>query len=540
MDPPPDRLICKICHLSCREAQQSECCGSVYCKCDIDRLKANSSVQPTCPFCRSEEFVTYPNLSIDREIQQLTVYCPYKDTTGCNWTGKLKDVDKHHSYGKECETECDKCKTIVKHKLLGSHLDTECPCYCPYCDITAEKEVISSNHKEKCSKFPITCPNNCGLDDIPRDHMDDHKKVCPLEMIQCEFHDVGCEVTFPRKDEETHATDDVTTHLQLARRRLTVLNKMLEDSNARYLESTEKFTGLLSDLQERMKKYENPYETLSKDLTKTHKEPTVDVEVQTDVDANHIEMASNILSKIINTCAMSRNCIILMFITLVLSFAVSVTFTISNYYKTADDYDLQTVQEFHGKVSVVLYELIDQSTLSWPDKLYYWSNITSVAPVVLKFSEFSLQKNSILQSRTFFAFTNGYLMCLRIYPSGYSGVTTKGQYVSVFLVFMKGPNDDALERLGYFPTNKLFTIELLDPTGDFHLQVEVSCDIYRVHDVTGKENVCGRPQFVSLNGFSFKKPKCQCNKINPTICCYLTDDDALYFRVQETKQKPLL
>ena len=257
MNPPPDRLLCKICHLPCREAQQSKCCGSVYCKCDIDQLEANSSVQPMCPLCRSEEFVTYPNLSIDREIQQLMVYCPDKDSTGCNWTGKLKDVDKHYSEGKECETECDKCKATVKHKLLHSHITTECPCYCPYCDITAEREVISNEHKDKCCKFPITCPNNCGLDDIPRGDMDEHKKVCPLEMIQCEFHDVGCEFTFPRKDEEIHATDSVTIHLQLARRQLTILNKMLEDSNARYLESTEKFTGLLSDLQERMRTHEN-------------------------------------------------------------------------------------------------------------------------------------------------------------------------------------------------------------------------------------------------------------------------------------------
>ena len=64
---------------------------------------------------------------------------------------------------------------------MKSHLDTECPCYCPYCDITAEREVISSEHKEKCHKFPLTCPNNCGLDNIPQDDMDEHKKVCPLK-----------------------------------------------------------------------------------------------------------------------------------------------------------------------------------------------------------------------------------------------------------------------------------------------------------------------------------------------------------------------
>ena len=181
MDPPPDRLVCTICHLPCCEAQQSECCGSVYCKCDIDQLEANSSVQPTCPFCHSEEFVTYPNLSIDREIQQLRVYCPNKDSTGCNWTGKLKDVDKHYSEGKECETECDKYKATVKHKLLHNHVATECPCYCPYCDLTAEREVISIEHKEKCCKFPITCTNNIGVDNGPQDTFDETNKIDEIQ-----------------------------------------------------------------------------------------------------------------------------------------------------------------------------------------------------------------------------------------------------------------------------------------------------------------------------------------------------------------------
>ena len=361
--------------------------------------------------------------------------------------------------------------------------------------------------------------------------MDEHKKVCSLQMIQCEFYDVGCEVMFPRKDEEAHATDSVTTHLQLARRRLTILNKMLEDSNARYLESTEKFTELLSDLQERVKRFDK---TLH---------PTVDVEVQTDVDANHIETATNTLNKIINNCAMSRMYIIVMFLALVLSLVVSIQFNL--YYKTptaAADHDLPTVQEFHQKTSIVLYELIEHSTLSWSEKLYFWSSVTTVAPVVLKFSDFSQQKNSILRnrSRTFFAFTNGYLMRLTIYPSGSPVLHAKDKSLSVYLDFMKGPHDDTLRKLGYFPITKTFSVELLDPTGYSHLQkviVPDNCNVNSVY-VTGEKDYieCGFSQFISLKGYNFEfKQQCSCNKANPTICCYLTDDDALYFRVQESK-----
>ena len=59
---------------------------------------------------------------------------------------------------------------------------------------------------------------------------------------------------------------------------------MLEDSNARYLKSTETFTALLTDLQERVKRF---------DKTLTKMQPAIDVEVRTDVDASHIETANN-------------------------------------------------------------------------------------------------------------------------------------------------------------------------------------------------------------------------------------------------------
>ena len=198
-------------------------------------------------------------------------------------------------------------------------------------------------------------------------------------------------------------------------------------------------------------------------------------------------------------------------------------------------------KEFHEKVSVVLYELINQSTLSWPNKLCYWSDTaTIVTPVVVKFSEFSKQKLSILHSSTFFGFTNGYLMHLRIYPSGSSGIGTKGSYMSIYLVFMKGPHDDTLEKLGYFPINKSFTVELLNPTDDdSHVQKEIlpyskGCNVSRV---AADDNIsCGIPHFVPLGGYNFKE-KCTCNKTNVTLCCYLMDDDTLYFRVQEGKQK---
>ena len=516
--------MCKICHLPCREAQQSECCGHIYCTSDINTLIASKATNPTCPICRSEIFVTYPNLSVDLEIQKLLVFCPNKDITGCDWTGKLRDLDKHYNYGKDCQTECENCGTTVKHKLLHDHITNECPCYCPYCDITAEREVISSEHKEKCHKFPITCPNNCGVGDIPGDCIEEHKKVCPLEMVRCEFHDIGCEALFPRKDGDSHSTDSVTKHLQLAQKRLTVLNKMVEDSDARYLESTETFTRMLSDIQERMR---------ATDSSKQN------AEVQT--ENPNTDVATSKLRKIVQYFTRLINNNIIMLLVLLVSFTIGMLNVVGNYRQTTTtcNYSLPTIQEleFHSKVSVVLYELIDQSKLSWHKKLHYWDSITTVIPVVLKFSDISKSKNSFLTSRSFFAFTNGYLLRLRIFPSGRPGIIPIGNYMSVYLDVLKGPHDDSLA----FPMLQTFTVELLHISGlnfqNWKKEIKIEpynflggCDASRVY-YDDDFHWCGFSQFISMEGYDFKQ-ECSCNFLEINICCYLIDD-ALYFRVHK-------
>ena len=41
----------------------------------------------------------------------------------------------------------------------------------------------------------------------PREAMATHRKDCPLEMVQCEYHNMGCEERMKRKDVERHNTE---------------------------------------------------------------------------------------------------------------------------------------------------------------------------------------------------------------------------------------------------------------------------------------------------------------------------------------------
>ena len=104
--------------------------------------------------------------------------CFSKKKEGCDWVGEMVRVDDHL---KECEISCNKCKQFICFSTVKSHLDTECPYYCLYCDVTTEREVISSEHKEKCHKFPITCPNNMQVNDVPQNEFDKTNKINELQ-----------------------------------------------------------------------------------------------------------------------------------------------------------------------------------------------------------------------------------------------------------------------------------------------------------------------------------------------------------------------
>ena len=59
------------------------CCGHVFCKSCLDGMKeVKSMVFNICPVCRDEDFVTFPNKQIDKEVKSLHVYCTNKGR-GC-------------------------------------------------------------------------------------------------------------------------------------------------------------------------------------------------------------------------------------------------------------------------------------------------------------------------------------------------------------------------------------------------------------------------------------------------------------------------
>ena len=247
VDKPHDRYICKTCHLPSKEPYLSECCGHLFCKSCLDNIKKAAAISNACPICRDEEFKTFRNKAIDREIRELQVYCTNEEK-GCEWQGELNYINNHLGNSDGCQFEEVKCSNecgkMIERRYLTSHVETECPhrkVNCQYCHDTGEHQFIEGRHKEECPKLPLPCPNNCEVGSVPREDMEAHRKECPLEMIQCEYHNVGCEVRMARKDWEKHENKKMKEHLMMTKSKL---NEELTDTKSQLAIALKQITSL--------------------------------------------------------------------------------------------------------------------------------------------------------------------------------------------------------------------------------------------------------------------------------------------------------
>ena len=219
---PSDTLICQICHCPSKEPHLSVCCGHTFCKSCLEAAKGVKSVTNACPMCRNEHFVTVPNKQTDRIIRSLHVYCSNKKK-GCEWQGEVNAITSHLNNRDGCqfqEINCpNDCGVAYQRKHLTSHVETECPqrkVKCQYCHDTGKHQFIEGQHKEKCPKLPLPCPSKCEIDCIPRDELRKHINICPLQLIQCKYHIVGCEAIMARKDQKKHNKEMMEEHLSLS------------------------------------------------------------------------------------------------------------------------------------------------------------------------------------------------------------------------------------------------------------------------------------------------------------------------------------
>ena len=213
---PSDTLICTICFLPSRKPHLSVCCGHTFCTSCLEGSKKFSNI---CPMCHSEELTAIFNKQADRVIRNLHVFCTNKKQ-GCEWQGEINDITNHLGNCLFQVVHCpNDCGRSLQRQYLTSHVKTECPhrtVSCQYCNDVGEYQFIEGQHKEECPKFPVQCSNECEIESIHRDEVEEHREVCPLEIIQCDYHVVGCDVKMARKDMNTHKQEKMEIHLSLS------------------------------------------------------------------------------------------------------------------------------------------------------------------------------------------------------------------------------------------------------------------------------------------------------------------------------------
>ena len=219
--PPSYLVLCCLCTKPSRNPQLSLCCGELFCKSCLP-----SENTKDCPLSCAEEFVTVPNKHIDRAVKSLPIFC-INSKKGCKWQGKLSSIDNHINGDPEDTTICQfedikcplSCGKIFHRRFVSSHLMTECPlreAECEYCLMKGEHhDIVEGEHFKICRETLSPCPNNCEIGNVPRKDKIDHVRVCPLELVICEHHNVGCNHTFPRNRQEQHNKEMLEEHLML-------------------------------------------------------------------------------------------------------------------------------------------------------------------------------------------------------------------------------------------------------------------------------------------------------------------------------------
>ncbi|XP_065890865.1 TNF receptor-associated factor 4-like [Dysidea avara] len=514
---PPDRVVCKICHLPSKDPHLTMCCGHVFCKSCLEGMKeAKSSVLNVCPMCRGEDLVTFPNKQIDREVKSLHVYCT-NEGRGCEWQGEINYIDNHLTIDNGCDYEdvlcaCG-CGGIIQRQDLTKHVETECPCRmvnCQYCQLEGEHQFIKGKHEEKCIEYPLACPNMCEQAGcISRKDMNKHRNSCPLEIINCEYQTMGCEVRMTRQTVRQHNKEKIDYHLHLTKCKLDETRCELSktkskweshlDSSSKLDETNFKLAETSCTLNETKSKLDKARQELDEANSKLNK-----------TNAN-LEKAKSKLDEGLKELSKTKK-------------------------------ELSHVKNEFGSRIVALEALLHQKNYSytsgtataahnWPTQLHLTTQISSpgngIVPVTFKMTGFAKKMKDKRDwfSKPFFTHKKGYRIRINVIVSGNDKYD--GTHCSVYLRLMKGQYDDHLNwpfgvELEVMILNQLNDEDHFSDTVDFSEAVYDTVVTGRVVDEEMAEYGWGTHDFISHEDLVYATPTCQ----------YLKDD-CIFFRVCE-------
>ena len=271
IDSVSEDFYCKKCTLVARRLTVCNSCMESYCyACITDTQKQG---QP-CPTCGEERFQALPQVKYQKRMKELRVYCSLKER-GCGWSGTLDQLDTHLDPDQDnCQYVDTKCplnchQTIPKNKVekhVAQHRAKR-PYVCQYCSFEANYEEVVGTHLPECKKFPLQCPNLCGVT-FEHDFMEDHLKMCRLEEVGCEFSGVGCEEMFRREDQEENTRQNSQKHLTLTASLAKQLQEKLEQQDKKLRKEERMFKLKIVEHEKKMEEQQKKQEKKIKEQEK--------------------------------------------------------------------------------------------------------------------------------------------------------------------------------------------------------------------------------------------------------------------------------
>ncbi|XP_068650234.1 uncharacterized protein [Aristolochia californica] len=120
----------------------------------------------------------------------------------------LKNVD--YKSANHCNVKFDKMEELVEHKDECNFRGLRCSsegCRATFCAMHSEK------HESACPFKLLQCEQKCPAI-IMRCEMDRHCiTVCPMKLMNCPFHSVGCQSAIPRCTVEQHCSEFLHDHV---------------------------------------------------------------------------------------------------------------------------------------------------------------------------------------------------------------------------------------------------------------------------------------------------------------------------------------
>ena len=173
---------------------------------------------PVCDACVEEGVFSQTMVKSRNKILELQAECPLA-TRGCNWNGKIANIEEHLIVCEKVVVECyNACDVILPKSELKLHLIHSCvkrSVTCEHCDEDFIYEELT-NHSITCLEYQFPCPNNCSVN-LKRKLLDSHLEFeCPNMVVECPYKKFGCSQGVLRCELEEHKKTNQVQHLEFA------------------------------------------------------------------------------------------------------------------------------------------------------------------------------------------------------------------------------------------------------------------------------------------------------------------------------------